>query len=377
MNEFISKFIPLLSLKIGGRRYNSKNSRDITIIYDEKTRRLCIRVKVEGEKGEPEGIYVLNRVSGEGLFLHSVNGSLEKMVVKLALETTDPVRFESSSGVDHVRCNMIALEASVEQAGSIRKLLMTLRNETFLQKRDAKLYEGIPQWSLLLPWWLYSKRLRITVQHLLMLYTIFNTFWALWQLYRHVDMIRDALEPLIILLQETCHIYVSFLMESIDFAMEHFSNFWWRFFAPLKVLVEPLLSQVHLLMYPLMKLSTLLYSMFGEVLFPVFSPLVNASIATTDLLWYMTSTILRPISWLLWMIFSYVLHPLLWYIPGLTKTVDPVKLFVRTLLMNSFKSMGRLLVWIARLVRIYRYSEKPTPNKDRGSRIMRRHTTEF
>ena len=369
-------FIPLLSVKIGSRRYNSKSSWDITITYDERICCLCIRVQAKGESGEPKGSYVINGVSGEALFLHSVTGSLEQMIVKVLLETTHPVRFESNSTEEHVRCNIITMEANVEQAGSIRELLMKLRSESLSLTRDVRIYEGIPQWSLLLPWWLYSKRIRIIIQQVLILYAFFNTFWALWQLYRHVDMIRDTVEPVIILLQETCHVYISFAMEAINTAMEHFSNYWWRFFAPLKVLVEPLWD-----LDPLVKFMTLLYSIFSQVLFPMLSLIITVSLATTSLLWYMVSTLLRPISWLLLVIFSYILRPLftiIQCIPGLARTtVDPVKLLVRSLLLNSFKSMCKLLLWITRLTRIYKHSEKPLPSTDREVRLERRHTTEF
>ena len=382
MNE-----IPLLSLKIGGRRYKSKNSRDITIARDDKTHRLCIKVRVEGKNGELQGTYVMNKISGEALYLHSVDDSFEEMVAKLLLETTDRVRFESNTVVDHVRCNMVAMEASVEQAGRIRELLMKIRSET-LPQCNLRLYESIPKWSLLLPWWLYSKKLRIIIQQLLIFYTIFNTFWALWQLYRHVDIIRETLEPAIILLQEVCHVHISYAMETIDIAMEHFSNFWWRFFAPLKVLVGPLwtvvCSQFPTVINPLLKLASLLYSIFGQILFPTLSLLVTVSISTTWLLWYVISTLLKPVGWLLWVTFSYILRPFfttIQYFPGLAKTtVDPVKALVRTLLLNSFKSICNLLLWMAWLARIYKYtdsSKESTPYKDWERRIERRHTTDF
>ena len=373
--------IPLLSLNIAGRRYNSISSWDLMIIYD-KTCRLCIRVQVEGEL---KGTYVVHGISGEALYLHSPTNSLEGMIVKLLLETTDPVHFERSNAEDHVRCNMIEMEANVEEAGRIRKLLMTLRGEALSRARDVKLYEGIPQWSLLLPWWLYSKRLRIIIQQVLTLYFIFNTFWALWQLYRHVDIIRETLEPLIILIQETCHIYVSFAIEAVNVIMEYFSNFWWKFFAPLQVLIQPLRNiQLPLLMSPLIKLVISIYSIFGQILFPIISLLVTVSMTTTSLLWYMVTTLLKPLSWLLWVMFSYILRPLfttVQYVPGLAKTsVDPVKVLVRSLLLNGFKSTCKLLLWIARVARIHKYNEhiKETHHSTEPRvRLERRYTTNF
>ena len=319
--------IPLLSLKVGGRRYNSKSSWDIIITYD-KTCRLCIKVQVEGEL---KGTYVVNGISGEALYLHSPTGSLEGMIVKLLLETTDPVTFEHSDAEDHVRCNMIVMEANVEETGRIRKLLMALRSDSLSRARDVKLYEGIPQWSLLLPWWIYSKRLRIIIQQILILYVIFNSFWALWQLYRHVDIIRETLEPIIILIQQTCHVYVSFAIEAVDMIMEQFSNLWWKFFAPLKVLIQPLWNiQLPLLITPLVKLLMSIYSIFGQILIPITSLLVTVSMTTGSILSYMVTTLLKPISWLLWVMLSYILRPLftiIQHIPGLAKTTVAIKCY--------------------------------------------------
>ena len=377
--------IPILSLKIGGRYYKSKSSRDITLTRDDKTHQLCIKVQVEEKKAEPLGTYVLNCVSGESLFLHSVNGSLEEMVIQVLLETNDLAYFKRDTIVNHVRCNMLFMEASVEEAGHIRKLLMETRIRS---DASSKLYEGIPRWSLWLPWWLYSKRLRVIIQQLLIFYTVFNTLWALWQLYRHVDIIRDTLEPVIVLLQETCHIYVSFAMEIINTAMEYFNNFWWRFFAPLKVLVGPLWnilwSQIPILINPLLKLVSLFYSLFGQIFFPILSVVASISIATTWLLWYMISTLLRPAAWLLWLLFSYASRPIvviIQYFPGMAKsTVDPVKVLVRNLLLNSFKSLCNLLLWMAKLARLYKFNEtskKPTHYKQQERQMERRRTTDF
>ena len=372
--------IPLLLLKVGGRRYHSKNPWDIIMTYD-KTCHLCITVQVEGE---PKGSYVVNGISGESLYLHSPTGSLEGMVVKLLLETTDPVSFEYNNAEDHVRCNMIVMEANVEEAGRIRKLLMMLRSETLSRSRDMKLYEGIPTWSLLLPWWIYSKRLRIIIQQILILYVIFNSFWALWQLYRHVNIIRETLEPIIILIQQTCHVYISFAIQAVDVVMEQFSNFWWKFFAPLKVLIEPLWNiQLPVLITPLIKLLMSIYSIFGQILFPIISLLVTVSMTTGSILWYTITTLLKPISWLLWVMLSYILRPLftiIQYVPGLAKTtVDPVKIFVRSLLLNGFKSTFKLLLWSTRVARIHKYSDHPKekPHHSTDPRLERRHTTEF
>ena len=59
----------------------------------------------------------------------------------------------------------------------------------------------LPSWVLLmhnlLPPFVYSPRTRILIEQLIVLWMMLSGFWALWQLYQHVDMFAAAMRPLV------------------------------------------------------------------------------------------------------------------------------------------------------------------------------------
>ena len=54
---------------------------------------------------------------------------------------------------------------------------------------------------------MYSLNVRISIQNVLFLYSLFSVVWAFWQLYRNVDIIQHVLEPIIVVLKE---VYLGF-----------------------------------------------------------------------------------------------------------------------------------------------------------------------
>jgi len=365
--------IPLKTLDFRGACYVSKSPNDITLGYDRKSQRLLLNVQVDGQHGEPKGTFTLNRISGEALFLHTVAGSLDDMVVKLLLETTGKVEAVRNGKVEHMRCSMIVATANVEETGHIRELLMNLPNKRLMQANSTlKIQEGIPQWSSHLPWWLYSKRLRILIQQLIILYAIFNTVWALWQLYRHVDFIQNYLEPYIALLLETRRFYLSAVMDFVDSVLEEFTNLWWKFFSPFKVLLGPLITPLY---NSLWYLAPLFYKL-ASPLVGLTNSVIYLVMLAGWLIWFLASTLLRPI-WLLLTTIAKLLRPLfdiIQRIPGLTKGgIDPVKALVKNVLLNSFKSVYHLVMWTTRLGRIYHRKH----HRSTDERINHRSTDEL
>jgi len=365
--------VPLKTLNIRSVCYVSKSPNDITLGYDRKSQRLQLNALVEGK---PKEAFILSRISGEALFLDTIAGSLDDMVVKLLLETTSKVEVIRNNMVEHVRCSMIVATANVEETGRIRELLMSLPSKTLMQANNKlRLQEGIPHWSSKLPWWLYSKKLRVLIQQLIVLYAIFNTVWALWQLYRHVDFIQDYLEPKIALLREACHVYLSDVINLIDSALEVFTDLRWKFLSPFKVLLGPLITPLQNLLWYLApsiyKLASPIVGLANSVIYIV--------TLTGWLIWFLASTLIRPI-WLLLTtiicpIFTYILYPvfdIIQRVPGLTKGgIDPVKALVRNVLLNSFKSVYHLLTWITRFGKTYhRKSQRSTDER----KILRRNT---
>jgi len=382
--------IPLKTLKLRGAHYESKSPSHITLEYDRKSCRLSVNVQVEGKHGEPKETFALSRISGEALFLHTITGSLDDMVVKLLLETSSKVEVSSKDRVDYKKCGMIVATANVEETGRIRQLLMDLPSKRLLQDNNTlRLQEGIPQWSSYVPWWLYSKRLRLLIQQLIVLYTIFNTVWALWQLYRHVDFIQEFLEPYKTLLQETCHVYLSNAMDYIDNALNEFTNLWWKFLSPFKFLLGPLITPLYdSLQYlvPLLAgltnniiyIITLAGWLMWFLVYTLIRPIMLLITTIIRPILLLLATIVRPIVWLFWVIFTYIIRPLfevIQRIPGLTKGgIDPVKALVRNILLNSFKSVYHVILWGTRFGRTY-HSTHHRLSKDH--KPARRNTANF
>ena len=75
--------IPLLLLKVGGRRYHSKKPLGY---YNYVRQDMSPMHNGNKWKANLKAVYVVNGISGESLYLHSPTGSLEGMVVKLLLE---------------------------------------------------------------------------------------------------------------------------------------------------------------------------------------------------------------------------------------------------------------------------------------------------
>ena len=80
---------------------------------------------------------------------------------------------------------------------------------------------------------MYSLNVRISIQNVLFLYSLFSVVWAFWQLYRNVDIIQHVLEPIIAVLKE---VYLASIIEVFDWLLAIFTEFWMRFLSPLNIL---------------------------------------------------------------------------------------------------------------------------------------------
>ena len=101
--------------------------------------------------------------------------------------------------------------------------------------------ESLPVWSRYIPWWVYSRNVRISIQNILFLYSLFSVVWAFWQLYRNVDIIQHVLEPIIAVLKE---VYFASIIEVFDWLLAVFTEFWMRFLSPLNILQALLLTPI-------------------------------------------------------------------------------------------------------------------------------------
>lgn len=125
--------------------------------------------------------------------------------------------------------------------------------------------EPLPFWVQYIPWWVYSRGVRRSIQKIIFLYSFFSVMWALWQLYRHVNVIHDVLEPIIAALR----IYLSSVMEMFDWFFAIFTDFWMRFLSPLNILQGILLAP---LLQALLQLKTI-FMPIVQFFLPLFTPL--------------------------------------------------------------------------------------------------------
>ena len=98
----------------------------------------------------------------------------------------------------------------------------------------------LPFWVLYIPWWIYSRNARTTLQKLILIYYTFSVIWAFWQLYRHVYVIQYVLEPLIDMLR----VYLASVLEYFDLFFAQFTRLWHRYLSPLNVLIGVLITPI-------------------------------------------------------------------------------------------------------------------------------------
>ena len=125
--------------------------------------------------------------------------------------------------------------------------------------------EPLPHWVTYIPWWIYSRTFRISIQKVIFLYSFFSVLWALWQLYRHVNIIHDVLEPIIAVMR----IHMSAVMEAFDWFFSKFTDFWMRFLSPLNILQGILLTPI---LQAAMQLKTIFLPLV-QFFLPLFSPI--------------------------------------------------------------------------------------------------------
>ena len=289
-NDYVPIRVPLEKVSVGQWKYTAKELGDIEFLYELQSSDLLIKTDVCGTNGAESGILRLTQVSAADLALVSVvPGSLESMVARLILETEEDVIFEPAIPIEMSSesskndsplsndCRIVTITASVHESGHLRDLLLFLKSNyvaknlgpdsVFLSQNrvdpverkspsgprlrrgqeeeedeeveeeeetvpQVTFLEGLPFWVLYIPWQLYTKKARIVIQWIVLLYSIFSVTWACWQLYRHVNIIRFVVAPIIALIKP----YLSFLFYWSDYFFALFTEAWQKFLSPLNIL---------------------------------------------------------------------------------------------------------------------------------------------
>ena len=219
---------------------------------------------------------------------------------------------EREPQVKEIHSRMVVMTASVHEAGHLRDILLFLKGgymgkvspdamflnpkattkendmpDTASLSSDQSLLpnsvngitflETLPVWARYVPWWVYSRNVRISIQNILFFYSLFSIVWALWQLYRNVDVIQHVLEPIIAVLKE---VYLASVIEVFDWILASFTEFWMRFLSPLNILqallLTPLLQALIQLKTIFLPLCQVLYS----ILLTVWRCLPNTQLLT-------------------------------------------------------------------------------------------------
>lgn len=275
-----------------------------------------------------------------------------------------------------LRSRIVVMTASVHEAGHLRDILLFLKGgyvgkvspdtlflnprapqkgqeETDTSLRDIgsdpsivsdsssnqiTFLESLPVWVRYVPWWVYSRSMRISIQNILFIYSLFSVMWAFWQLYRNVDVIQNVLEPIIAILK----VYLASIMEVFDQFLAFITDFWMRFLSPLNILRGLLLAPV---LQAMMQLKTIflpfarvLYSLMQAVWQCLPSTQLFAAFKNVFGFFYVIARILGQN---LWLLVSHLMKPfhLIW------QGVLNSRIAVASLDLNRLK-----LSWVVNLV---------------------------
>jgi len=415
-NDVFPVKVPLERVEIGSWRYTATELDDIELLYELESSDLLIKTGICGTNGAVPATFRVRDVSAADLSLvNVVPGSLESMVARLVLETNSKVVYNvdpllrsnekttaansetSGDQENSFDCNVVTMSASVHESGHLRDILVFLKcgyteecssgnlflrpqkqksqepckNVTTQSKNRVTFLESLPFWVLYIPWWLYSRRVRTMIQAAIFIYSIFSVIWASWQLYRHVNVIHDTLEPMI----KALRVYLSSVMETFDAALALFTVWWTTFLSPLNIfrgmLLAPLFQVALQLKVALVPIANVLSSIFVPIWrFVTNSSLLSSLKASVLALYQLVLiagqffwTILRILAWPLKLIWQSILNS---QIAVSSLDLKRVRLsWVFGLVTNSLRAIGNGLAKLVGYTRMKQKQHKalknPTP----------------
>ena len=231
--------------------------------------------------------------------------------------------------------------------------------------------ESLPVWVRYVPWWVYSRNMRISIQNILFVYSLFSVVWAFWQLYRNVDVIRNVLEPIIAALKE---VYLASVIEAFDWCLALFTEFWMRFLSPLNILQGLLLPPVLQAMMQLRTIFLPLARALYVVALAVWQCLPNTQLlASLKSIFWVLYTIACAVGENLWLVVAQLMRPvhLIWQ--GVLNSriavgsLDQNRLqisWVVNLIVGSFRAIGngaaKLCGYTSRRRKVLRAKRNPS-----------------
>ena len=316
--------IPLEKVDVGRVKYIADTEGDlfdIELVYEMHTSDILVRSNIASVNSTVgPGTFRIKGIRAAKLdLINEIPGSLEGIMSRLVLEMDQDVQLEKEgdkalSG-SKLKCHRVILTASVHETGHLRDILLFLKLDKKIiecfEKNDKNLYinyqrqaskasidlddsirpsltfmEVIPWWSIYIPWQIYSSKFRRLIQMFLLLYTIFTILWASWQLYRHVDIIQTALQPLVKML----HLYLSGVMIVLDKFLRHFTHYWTCLLSPLNVLrsifllpVWNLVLQLRTIVIPMLVPLTHCFTPFSRCLSVLWKAIIDSKLAVQSI----------------------------------------------------------------------------------------------
>ncbi len=357
--------VPLETVQIGNWKYVSSELDDIELLFELESSNLIVSTNVRGTGDGVPASFTIHSVSAVDLSLvNVVPGSLESMVARLIVETDSKIGYrvkQSStllsdgtppSNVEEQKLDieLVKMTASVHESGPLRDILLFLKcnysadssiDPSYVRPKSANnsmepelseqrkeqqdtgtpnltFVEWLPYWVSYIPVMMYSKRVRRWLQFFIFIYSVFTVIWAMWQLYRHVNVFRYLVGPFIDMLR----FYLSFLVELFDWAFKVFTDLWHTYLSPLNVLRTILFT-------PVLNLLLRLRSVFGPLkaalgaLKAALGPLVRVinNLLHNSGLWNMIgacynlgATLFRTVGWTIFSISNVLFKPfyILW-----------------------------------------------------------------
>ena len=276
--------LPLDEVNFGTWRYQTAEEEGIALFHREGSSNLYVTTHMNGTNNAPPATFTLRDITALDLALvNSVPGALESMTVRCVLETDSGVIYESDAAESgtacELTCHLVTMKTSVHRAGKLRDILLQLNtgdNAIIVHDQPSHRVAGaesqpaqldaLPAWVFYIPAWLYTRKVRVVLEKLLLMYTVLSVFWACWQLYRHVNIIHMTFQPFIDLLKE----HLASVMETFDTALVIITEIWTHWFSPLNIfmgtVLTPVLLSLKSSLTPFLGLCTLLVTNISQLL---------------------------------------------------------------------------------------------------------------
>ena len=335
---------------------------DVTLQCENIT---AIDLKVEAKFGSIEAM------KGTILVECSV---LEKLTPSTTGTTYDNLTTASESSTKCYPNCLVQATFHVKETGAVRDLLRKLRGNSNLssnttanddknqsQSNTTHFKEGLPHWVRYIPHYLYSKRTRQCVQLAIYVYFVFSVMWALWQLYRYVDFVREAVQPLIEFIQYQYRL-LGYVIEFFSTLFEKYTVQWLCFIKPLYMVMStmaaPLLQTVAQL-GPVIRIVTQGVTNSCMALWPVAKPVLNVGYRLFLFLFAILRTLKNTMSKLFpaFDVGTYfrALKNMLWalWLSLGQAQLDPLKaqlILVRTIIINSGRALSLGMVRLVRKI---------------------------